>query len=162
MTTDIAELVVILENELSMGEELLHNLEAQKNAILQWDIVDLLEQIRAREVSLRSLTELETKRSEVVKSINFRSLTVTLRQIIATLPHNSSERARLVQLRDETSKVFNRLHSEERSLHDFMKALLAHIQETFKSLAPALVPVYSESGAPQHQTTKPGLLHSKV
>ncbi len=162
MRTQTAELAAILENEISIGKDLLGNVEAQKKAILHWDIDNLLAQIKARELHLRSLTELETRRAKVVKSTNSRGVAVTLRQIIATLPKESSERAQLAQLRDNASKLFNRVHSEETAMHEFMKTLLAHIQESFKMLSPALVPIYGESGAALSQRPEPGLLHSKV
>ena len=55
MSKDLAELLSVLENEVLVGEELSRNLEAQKNAIVEWDIAKLLEQIDAREPWLRSL-----------------------------------------------------------------------------------------------------------
>jgi hypothetical protein len=162
VSTDLAELVSVLENEISVGEELSRNIEVQKQAILDWDMVKLLEQIDGREPWLRSLSQLEEQRCEIVKHIGLRSGSLTLRQIIAALPQEGSERVRFGQLREQTEKVFTRLRAEERSLHELMETLLAHIQEALTSLAPPLVPVYSENGVTLPSRTKSGLLCSKV
>ena len=162
MSKDLAELLSVLENEVLVGEELSRNLEAQKNAIVEWDIAKLLEQIDAREPWLRSLDQLEEKRCEIVKRIGSHSASITLRQIIAALPQEGSERVRLGQLREHTWKVFTRVRAEEHSLHELMRTLLAHIQQALSSLTLPLVPVYSENGVTLSPKTKSGLLRSKV
>ena len=162
MRTDLTELVSVLEDEIVVGKDLQRNLEAQKKAIVAWDMVNLLQQIAAREPWLRSLSCLEEKRSEILNRANLTHAPVTLRQIIATLPQEDSERALLAQLRERTWKVFSRLHAEEQTLHKLMQDLLAHIQEALSSLAGPLVPVYSESGMTPLPRTRSGLLHGKV
>ena len=58
---DLAELEAIIEEEILVGEELRRNLEEQKNAVLAWDVVALMQQVDARERWLRSLGHLEKK-----------------------------------------------------------------------------------------------------
>ena len=162
MHFDLTQLVVVLKEEITVGEELHRNLEAQKKAIVVWDVVSLLEQIDARESWVRSLSELEEKRSEILNRISSTNGPMTFRQIIATLPLQGSERILLGQLRERTRKVFTRLQAEERSLHELMQSLLAHIQGALTSLVDPLVPIYSESGITPPPRTRSGLLHGKA
>lgn len=162
MSTCLAELISVLENEISVGEELSRNIDAQKQAIIEWDIVKLLEQIEAREPWLRSLSRLEERRCEIVQHLGSRSASTTLRQIIAALPQGGSERIRFAQLREQIDKVFTRVRAEERSVHELLRTLLAHIQEALSVLTPPHVPVYSENGVTLPLRTKSGLIRSKV
>ena len=161
MSADLTELVSVLEDEIAVGEKLYRNLEAQKNAIVAWDIVSLLEQIDTKEPWLRSLGELEKRRSEVLKRISSGDAPITLRQIIASLPQDGSECALLDKLREQARKVFTRLDAEERNLHELMQRLLGHLQDALNSLTDPL-PVYSESGITPSPRAKSGLLHGKV
>ena len=162
MNTDLTELVSVLENEIAVGEELYRNLEAQKKAILLWDIGNLLTQIEAREPWLRSLYQLEEKRSKILRRMSSTTAAKTLRQIIAMLPQEGSEGDLLDKLRERTRKVFIHLHAEERSLHELMQSLLAHIQAALSSLTRPTAPVYSESGITSPLKSTSGLLHGKV
>jgi hypothetical protein len=161
MNTDVTELVSVLEEEIAVGEELHRNLEAQKTAIVAWDIVNLLEQIDAKEPWLRSLGQLEERRSLVLRRIAPADVPITLRQIIANLPQEGSDRAFLDRLGERTRKVFTRLDAEERDLRELMQSLLGHIQDALSSLTEPL-PVYSESGITPPARALSGLLHGKA
>jgi hypothetical protein len=161
MSIDFTELVSVLEDEVKIGEELYRNLEAQKKAIVAWDVESLLEQIDAKEPWLRSLSQLEKKRSEVLARMSSANAQITLRQIIATLPREGNEYVLLEQLRERTRKVFTRLNAEERSLQELMQSLLAHMQDALNSLTDP-VPVYSETGITPSPRAQSGLLHGKV
>jgi len=58
MSLALDRLAAILEQELAVAEELETNLAAQKQAIVDWNIENLLGQIAARESWLRLLGEL--------------------------------------------------------------------------------------------------------
>ena len=161
MSIDFTELVSVLEDEVKIGEELYRNLEAQKKAIVAWDVESLLKQIDAKEPWLRSLNQLEKKRSEVLARMSSANAQITLRQIIAKLPQECNEYVLLDQLRERTRKVFTRLNAEERSLQELMQSLLAHMQDALNSLTDP-VPVYSESGITSSPRSQSGLLHGKV
>jgi hypothetical protein len=161
VSADISQLFSLLENELSVGEGLTQNLKAQKQAILDWDIVKLLEEINVRESWLRSMRELEEKRCEIIRRVSPPNSAMTLRQIIATLPEEP-KRVSFDQLRERMRKVFTSLELEERKLHELMEGLLAHIQEGLNVLAPTAVPVYSENGIPPSSYNKSSLLHGKA
>jgi len=69
--TELTDLTQILEAEISVGEELRRNLSAQKQAIVDWNVAALFEQIEAREPWLRSLGELEERRCRFLNEGNF-------------------------------------------------------------------------------------------
>lgn len=66
MSTELTDLTRVLEEEISVGEELWRNLSAQKQAIVALDVAELLVQINAREPWLRSLGEFESRRCRIV------------------------------------------------------------------------------------------------
>jgi hypothetical protein len=162
MNTEVADLVSILEDEIKVGEELYRNLEAQRKAIVAWDIANLLDQITARETWLRSLIRLEEKRTEILKALNSSNAQITLRQIIDSLPEGGSERLLFAQLRERARKIFVRLHAEERNLLDLMRNLWLHIQEALGSPTQSLGSVYSKSGATLTTGTRSTLLRGKA
>ena len=162
MHADLTHLAAVLKEEIIVGEELYRNLEAQKKAIVAWDIANLLAQIDAREPWLNSLSQLEKKRCEILKGIGSVSSPITLRQIISALPQGGSESARLDSLGERTRKIFTRLQTEEQSLLELMRNVLAHIQEALSSLTHAPDSVYSKSGVALPTGTRSGLLRGKA
>jgi len=162
MSTEVTELVSILEDEIKVGEELYRNLEAQKRAIVAWDIANLLDQIAARETWLRSLSRLEEKRCEILKSFGSTNSPITFRQIIETLPDVGSERALFAQLRERARKIFVRLHAEERNLLDVMRNLWSHVQEALSSPTQSLGSVYNKTGVTLPSGTRSPLLRGKA
>jgi len=162
MNVDLTKLFAVLESEIAVGEELQRNLEAQKRAILLWDMGSLLEQIEAREPWLRSLNQLEEERSKILRRINPTTAAMTLRDIISMLPQGRPEGALLDTLRERTRMVFTHLHNEEQSLHELMQTLLAHLQGALSSLTRPLAPVYSETGIASPVKFESGLLNGKA
>jgi len=162
MDIEVADLVAILENEIKVGEELHRNLEAQRKAIVAWDIANLLNQITARETWLRSLTRLEETRREILKELNATHAPVTLRQIIDMLPDGGSEKILFAQLRERTRQIFVSLQAEERSLLDFMRNLWSHTQEALGSPTQSLGSIYSKSGVALPTGTRSTLLRGKA
>jgi flagellar biosynthesis/type III secretory pathway chaperone len=79
MSMDLTGLVSVLENEIVVGEALYCNVEAEKKSIVLCDIENLLEQIEAREPWLRSLSQLEEKRSEILRRISSTNAATTVR-----------------------------------------------------------------------------------
>ena len=84
MNNDLNELANVLEDEVALGETLCRNLEAQKNALIAWNMADLLAHIEAREAWLRALGELEQRRSRIVAQSDAFTAAPRLRQ---SLPH---------------------------------------------------------------------------
>ena len=106
MNNDLNELADVLEDEVALGETLCRNLEAQKNALIAWNMADLLAHIEAREAWLRSLGELEQRRSRIVAQSDAFTAAPRLRQVIAALPTQSPDRTRLTRLHEQTRPDF--------------------------------------------------------
>jgi hypothetical protein len=159
---DFAELEAIIEEEILVGEALRRNLEEQKNAVLAWDVVALMQQVDAREGWLRSLGHLERRRQQVMEGIIIPlSRPMTLRELIATLPSGKPERERLSRLQEAVRKVFTRLQVDERHVHGLIENLLAHVQEALSPLMQSDVSVYGETGVAISRS-RPGLIHGKA
>jgi hypothetical protein len=162
MSLRVAELSAVLEEEITVAEELSRNLAAQRAAIVAWDPSELLQRIERREACLRALGILEQKRSDIIKRMGFASEPVTLRRLVAELPHTSPERARMGALREQASDILTRLHADERDLSGLMQTMLSHIQGALSPLARDRAPVYTETGAAEPQRAPSALVHSKA
>jgi flagellar biosynthesis/type III secretory pathway chaperone len=162
MNNHLNELAEVLEAELSVGEALCRNLEAQQKALLAWNIADLVDRIEAREPWLRSLGELEQRRSHIVSQSVGLASSPRLRQLIGQLPKDAPERARLNRLQEQTREVFLRVRWDEQYLHGLMENLLRLLQEALAPLMQPNLPTYDESGATERQRPVSALLQSKV
>lgn len=162
MNAQVTQLAEVLEEEVSVGEELERNLAAQKQALIGWDVTGLLQHITAREPWLRALGSLEHKRKEILNEIHLSSDAVTLRQLLSALPEDAPEAARLRHLRERERKIFTRLDSDERALHELMENLFAHIQEALRPLMRSAAPLYTETGTAEPSRTRSAIIHSKV
>ena len=162
MNVQVTQLADVLEEEVSAGEELERNLAAQKQALIDWDVNGLLQQITARESWLRVLSALENKRIEVTRQIYLSSDAMTLRQLLSRLPQDAPETGRLRRLRGRGREIFTRLNRDERALHELMGNLVAHIQEALRPLLSPAAPLYSENGTAEAPRCASALIHSKV
>ena len=162
MGTPLNELAQLLEEEITVGEELRRNLTAQKHAIVAWDVTELLAQIKAREPWLRLLGELETRRDRLISESDLFNETPVLRRAIAALPKESAETSRLIALRQRTRDTFVRLQGDEEHLHLLMENLLSHIQEAFLTVSHPAVPTYGEKGVAEAARPASTLLCSKA
>lgn len=162
MDIELSRLAEILEQEIAAGEELSRNLAAQKQAIIDWDVERLLREIEAREPQLQALAELENRRRLVLAEIRSPQGPPTARRLIAGLPPESPERARLSGLRERTRRTFSRLQADEWTLHRVMENIFCHIQEAFGSMTAPSVPLYGETGAPAAQRASSAFLRSKA
>lgn len=162
MSNSLNALAEVLEGEIALGETLRANLEAQKRALVAWDITDLLARIEAREVSLRSLGELEQRREQVLEQCGALAAAPRLRQVITQLPQALPARVRLSRLHEQTRKTFLRLRADEQQLHGLMGNLVGLIQEALSPLVQPALSTYGESGAAERQRSASALLQSKV
>jgi flagellar biosynthesis/type III secretory pathway chaperone len=161
MDARATELADVLAEEISVGEELERNLSGQKKALIGWDVSGLLQQITAREPWLRALGALEAKRKMILHEAELPNSS-TLRQLLAKLPKDAPEAQRLRSLRERGSEIFMRLEGDERSLHELMENLLAHIQEALQPLLRSALPLYGETGTTAPTRPVSALIHSKV
>jgi len=162
MNPQVTQLADVIEEEISVGEELERNLAAQKKALVVWNVTGLLQHITAREPWLRALGALEIKRKEILQGSELSNNAATLRQLLATLPKDAPEAARLHHVRERGREIFTRLDSDEHALHGLMENLLAHIQEALRPLLRSAAPLYSEAGTAEPARPPSALIHSKV
>lgn len=163
MSIAMEQLTAILEQEITVAEELERNLAAQKQAVIDWNVEALLAQIAAREPWLRQLGDLEQKRQEFLTGSGVYHALTTLRQLLAHLPAHSPEYARLKGLHERTRAVFTRLQADEQNLHSVMSQISAHVQEALGTFTQPALSLYGESGAAGGaQPAASALLQSRV
>ena len=162
MNSYLTELTGVLNQEIAVGEELSRNLEAQRRALVAWDVVSLLLEIEAREPWLLMLGQLEEKRVAVLKQFEPASAPATLREMIAQLPADQAERERWRDLQERGRALFSRLHAEERDLNALMENLASHINEALGFLARPTVPLYRETGAADAQRPSAALIQRQA
>jgi flagellar biosynthesis/type III secretory pathway chaperone len=162
MSIALDRLAAILEQELTIAEELENNLAAQKQAIVDWNVEALLGQIAARESWLRLLGELEQKRSEFLNQSGMHRALTTLRQLLADLPPNGPEFKRMSDLQERTRAVFSRLQADQQNLHGVMSHISAHVQEALGALTRPALSLYGESGVVGIAPAASTLLQSRV
>ena len=161
MNSYLTELAGVLNQEIAVGEELSRNLDAQRRALVAWDVVSLLLEIAAREPWLRMLGQLEEKRVAVLKQFEPAGAPATLREMIDhLLPADQAERWRDLQERGRA--LFSRIHAEERDLNALMENLASHINEALGSLTRPAVPLYGEMGAADLQRPTSALIHRQA
>jgi flagellar biosynthesis/type III secretory pathway chaperone len=167
MTTP-AQLIAILEDEVQLGETLLHNLAAQKEAILAWNSSKLLIHVEEKEHLVRKLAEMEEKRQTAVRQLlrahgvqdadETPSLKILLTQFPPT-PHTAA----LEHLQQRAWKIYSQLRAEEKQLTSLMSILLNHISEALGSLTPpARMTLYGEKGIVAAARPDPGFVQEKV
>ena len=162
MNSYLTERTGVLKEEIAVGEELSRNLEAQRRALVAWDVVSLLLEIEAREPSLRMLGQLEEKRVAVLKEFAPAGAPATLREMIAQLPADQAERERWRDLQERGRALFRRLHAEERDLNALMENLASHINEALGFLTRPAVPLYGETGAADAQRPSAALIQRQA
>jgi len=162
MNSYLTELTGVLNQEIAVGEELSRNLEAQRRALVAWDVVSLLLEIEAREPLLRRLGQLDEKRIAILKRFEPAGAPATLRETIAHLPADPAERRRWRDLQERGRALFSRIHAEERDLNALMENLASHIKEALDSLARPAVPLYRETGGADLQKPSSALIHRQA
>ena len=156
---DLNELAVVLEEEIAVGDELRHNLTAQCQALIAWDIETLITTIEARETWIRSLRELEARRISLVDA---QEVPVTLNHLILVCREDLSTCQRLQSVRARAARTFSRLQADERALKSLMGNMQSHLQHALKPLACSSVPLYGDTGMAEPQNPSSALIRSKA
>ncbi len=162
MTTELDSLAAVLEEEIAVGEELRHNLAAQRKALIAWDVEALIAGIEAREPWLRSLDGLEERRRSLLQQGKDSEQPVSLTRLIAQCPGGAPVRQRLQTAQSRARAMFAGLQAEERSLNRLMQDLHSHIQFALSSLAGPAVSLYGDSGVPEPQRAASALIHNRA
>jgi flagellar biosynthesis/type III secretory pathway chaperone len=161
MDVSLNELGDILDQEIAVAEQLTNNLTAQKQAIADWNMDQLLARIEARRPLLHSLDELERQRLTCLESTGC-DQPVQLRQLIRNLPADSAERRRLAALQQTTKATFVRLQADQQYVHALMENLLAHIHSALNSVLPIESAIYGETGSAELTRPASTLFHGKA
>jgi hypothetical protein len=162
------ELIAVLEGEVELGETLLLNLAAQKEAILAWDSATLFSHVEKKEHLVRLLAEMEEQRLEIVHQLlREHSLSETadipvLKVLLAQSPP-TPQTAALGYLQQRTWQIYSRLRAGEKHLTSLMGILLNHIGEALDSLTPpSQMSIYGGNGALATVRPEPGIVQEKV
>lgn len=164
----LTELIAVLEGEVQLGETLLLNLAAQKEAILAWDSAALLSQVEKKEHFVRLLAEMEEQRQEIVRrlldahGVEEGDDAPALKMLLAQLPR-TPQTAALDHLQQRTWQIYSRLRAGEKHLTSLMGILLNHIGEALGSLTPpSPMSIYGGNGALAVLRPEPGIMQEKV
>ena len=160
MNIDVSNLIAVLEAELMAGEDLQRNLDCQKQAIVAWDVEALLALVEAREVCLRGLAELESRRVEALAALPLTSAPAELSELIAQVHGRAQKRLR--ELQGRSRKTFIRLWAEDQALQALKQNLVGHIHEAMNHLAHHDASLYGESGQAATSRCAPGLIYEKA
>jgi hypothetical protein len=158
----IADLTQILEEELAVGAELRSNLDAQKAAILGWDVAALLERVEAREAWLGLLGDLEAHRQRILSEAKHSETAPTLSEMLASADMEPSDKTRLANLGERARHVFTEIKREEEYLFSLMGRLHGHMQEALSALVQPSNSTYGEKGVAETQRPASALLRSRA
>ena len=162
MNPELNDLAAVLEEEIAVGEELSHNLAAQRQALICWDMDALIAKIEARGPWLRSLGELEVRRRNLLAQGAAPNKSGALRRLIAACPADLPVRHRLQTVRARARETFVRLQADERSVIGLMENLLSHLNEALRPLARPAVSLYGDTGAAAVQRPSSALIRNKA
>jgi len=162
MNAAVADLTRVLEEELAVGAELRSNLEAQKAAIVNWDVAALLEKVEARETWLGLLGDLEARRRRILTETKKSKAAATLSQMLESPDVGPAEKTRLTNLGALARAVFTELKKEEEYLFGLMGRLHGHMQEALSALAQPSNSTYGEKGVAEAPRPASALLRSRA
>lgn len=162
------ELIAILEDEVQLGETLLHNLAAQKEAILAWNSSKLLIYVEEKEHLVRKLAEMEDKRRTSVRQLLHANGALiadeepSLKTLLTQLPP-TPQTAMLSHLQQRAWEIYSRLRAGEKHLANLMGSLLNHISEALGSLTPPTrITLYGGKGVLTALRPEPGFVQGKA
>jgi hypothetical protein len=161
MTQDLTELAAAIGEEISLGQDLLDNLSAQRKAILGWEISTLIERIESREALLLNLGAVEERRQRITSRLGGEEPNPSLQAILGRA--SSAEQANdLSRLREQARRTYTELQAEEKSLLGLMENLLDHIRGALSPLTLPEVRLYGEQRASGSSRLSSGLIQGKI
>jgi len=157
---NIQELSDVLQEELEVAESLSRNLQAQKDAILKWDIETLIARAEERELQAKKLETLEQRRKSVIEELT-EDKQITLKEFVAKFSP-ASEASRLLALRQNLKNIFSRLRIEEKKVLLLMQNILDNLREALGLLQYCPVRVYEKEGRASEPRPESGLIKVKA
>lgn len=163
MMRSLTDLVTTIETELHIGEQLLHNLAAQKAAILNWNATKLLEGLSEKELLLHRLQVATARQNELLAHNEGGSQEVPLRllEFVAQLP-TGPEKSAILQLQLRVCDLYTTLQTEEQKLVSLLENMLGHTQEILHAFEPSSIALYGRSGTTSVSHPEPELLQEKA
>ncbi len=136
----VQDLVTTVTDEVQLGEQLLDNMSAQREAILAWNAATLLERLTEKELLLYKLQALTTRQRELLDHHLYSPIgrSGSLNDLLRQLPAGR-EKTALSDLRLCVREIYSRLQTEEHKLVSLLEHLLGHMGEVFASLVQAPV-----------------------
>ena len=156
----LAELIAVLEAEARIGEELLQNLRARKEAILAWDSSALLARVDEKETLLGRIAGLENQRDGIVARLAARPRE-PLRALLAGLPPGPRASA-LEDLHRRVRTIYSRLRAQERTLAATLEDMLGHLRGALGRGGTNTALLYGASGTVNSAPPRSGILEGKV
>jgi hypothetical protein len=162
----LIELTQVLGEEVRVGEDLLHNLESQKKALLTWDSATLLEQIEEKEQLVRQLSAIDERRQAVMPQLlHAYGLSspdaLSLSAVLAQLPAGTQLHT-LTTLQRRAWEIYSRLRAEEKRLAHLMNTLLGYLREAIGTFSRPAGTVYGGRGTVIPLRTTSGLMQGRV
>jgi Mg2+ and Co2+ transporter CorA len=163
MTHELTELAAVVGEEISLGQDLLENLAAQRQAILEWKISSLIERIEGRESLLSNLGAMEERRRAIVSRLGGTDdATLSLTEILCRVSQ-ADQAGELQRLQADARRTYTRLQAEEKSLLNLMDNLLQHIRDALSPLSRPDMRLYGEQGTSDSFThASSGLIQGKI
>ncbi len=166
--TTLAELLAVFEDEVQLGETLLSNMNAQKEAILDWNSSALLLHVEEKERLVRQLATLEHKQQHIVRQLlGEHGLpkadgASALKLLLTNLPA-TPQRATLGHVQQRAWQVYSRLRAGEKHLTTLMGMLLTHIGEALDVVTrPPTMSTYGGKGVLTASRPDPGFVQEKI
>lgn len=155
--------VAAVTGEIQLGEQLLDNMSAQREAILAWNAAALLERLTEKELLLHKLQALTTRRRELLDhhSCSPAGRPDSLDDLLGRLP-TGPEKVALNDLRLRVRAIYARVRTEEHKLVGLLDHLLGHMGEVFASLARVPVHIYGRNGTSSLPRPQSELIQGKV
>ena len=160
---ELNDLISVVEDEVQVGEQLCHNLAAQKEAILSWDSSALLERVEEKEALIRKLGGMEQRRQGIAAQLLHSDITEnpSLRALLARLPSGPGT-VQLGSLQSHAWVLYNRIRLEEKRLVTLMDYILVNIREALSPLSQPIVHLYGKKGALTQPRPESGLIKGKI
>jgi hypothetical protein len=146
MNLQLDELNRILEEEVTVGEQLSWAIKKQRQAFATWDVEALFASIELRQAGICRLSELEARRRQLFEVSGSISSSLNLREIIHACREESLKKERLRGLRLRAREIFLQLRAEERDLLEVMMAFRSHFHRALNLLTTSSMAVYCERG----------------
>ena len=159
----VQDLVTTVTDEVQLGEQLLDNMSAQREAILAWNAATLLKRLAEKELLLYKLQALTARQHELLNQHLCSPIerSGSLNDLLSQLPAGQ-EKTALSGLQLRVREIYSRVQIEEHKLVSLLEHLLGHMGEVFASLVQAPIHVYGRNGTSSLPRPQSELIQGKA